>query len=393
MQRVLQVHTRYREPGGEDQVVEAERTLLRGAGIQVDQEIFHNADLRESQSLISDLRLASSAIWSRSAERRVRAAIIATRPQVVHVHNTFPAASPSVYAAAASQGVAVVQTLHNYRFICPAATAFRDGHPCTDCVGRMIAWPGVVHACVRGSRSQSLVAASTMAVHRLRGTFSTGIGAYIALTSFQRDLMIEGGVPAERIRIVPNFIEPDPGIGGNVRRGILFVGRLSIEKGVPVLLQAAASLSPSAVSVIGNGPLAETVGRAHEAGHVRYLSSVPRVTVLDSLRQAVALVVPSIWFEGLPLVVIEAFASGTPVIASRVGSLATLGEEGATGLCAEPNNASDLAKRSQWAADHPTEMRAMGINARQRYETRFRGKAHLASLLEAYALAGRGNSP
>jgi hypothetical protein len=133
--------------------VEAERRLLEAAGVGVGQVIFDNADLRESRSLAGDLGLAASAIWSRSAERRVRAAIVADRPDVVHVHNTFPAASPSIYSAANAMGVPVVQTLHNYRFVCPAATAFRDGRPCTDCVGRSIPWPAVVHACVRGSHS------------------------------------------------------------------------------------------------------------------------------------------------------------------------------------------------------------------------------------------------
>ena len=388
IRRVLQVHTRYRLAGGEDQVVEAERRLLEEAGVEVHQIIFDNAALRESRSLVGDIRLAGSAIWSRAAERRVRAAIVAHRPQVMHVHNTFPAASPSVYAAAVARGVPIVQTLHNYRFVCPAATVFRDGRACTDCVGRAVPWPAVVHACVRGSHSQSLVAASTLAVHRLRGTFSGGIDRYLALTSFQRGLMIQGGLPAQRIRIVPNFIEPDPGMGADDREGVLFVGRLSIEKGVAVLLQAASSLVPATVSVVGSGPLAKAVRQAGAAGHLTYISSVSRASVMERLRHAIALVVPSIWFEGFPLVVIEAFASGTPVIASRIGSLAELIEDGTTGLFAEPNNASDLADRMRWATNHPLEMRAMGANARIRYETRFRGAMHLSALLEAYASIG-----
>ena len=156
IQRVLQVHTRYRQAGGEDLVVEAEKRLLEEAGIEVSQVIFDNADLQESNSLAGDLGLALSAIWSRSAARRVTAAIVAGRPQVVHVHNTFPAASPSVYPAAVAQGVPVVQTLHNYRLVCPAATAFRDGRACTDCIGRAVPWPAVAHACVRDRKSTRL---------------------------------------------------------------------------------------------------------------------------------------------------------------------------------------------------------------------------------------------
>lgn len=382
IRRVLQVHTRYRQAGGEDQVVEAERRLLEDTGIGVEQVVFDNADLRESESLIGDLRLAASAVWSRAAERRVRAALQAHRPDVMHVHNTFSAASPSVYAAAARSGVPVVQTLHNYRPICPSATAFRDGSACTDCVGRSIPWPGVVHACVRGSRAQSLVVAATISLHRARGTYR-GIAAWLALTEFQRRLMIAGGLPARRIRVVPNFLEPDPGSGAGERAGLLYVGRLSTEKGIDTLLAAAAHL-PGSVSVIGDGPLSAPVERAAAAGRVVYLGSQDRAVVLDRLRSTVALVVPSIWFEGFPLVVLEAFATGTPVIASRIGSLAELVEDGITGLHAVPQDAEELAGRLRWAYEHPAALREMGRNARQRYEDWFRGRPHLDALLAAY---------
>ena len=383
VQRVLQVHTRYRQAGGEDEVVAAEKRLLEDAGVEVRQVIFDNADLRESESLGGDLRLAASAIWSRSAERRVRAAIRAHRPQVMHVHNTFTAASPSVYAAAEMVSVPVVQTLHNYRPICPAATAFRDGHPCTDCVGRSVPWPAVAHACIRESRAQSLVVAATITINRARGTYRRGIAAYLALTEFQRQLMVNGGLPAARIRVVPNFLEPDPGPGSDSRAGILFVGRLATEKGVSVLFEAASRV-PGTVSIVGEGPLVNGARQADAVGHVTYLGPLAPASVVESLRRTIALVVPSIWFEGFPLVVLEAFATGTPVIASRIGSLQELVEDGVTGLLVDPNSASDLSDRMQWATDHPGEMGAMGFNAREAYEARFGGPTHLAALLETY---------
>lgn len=385
--RVLQVHTRYRLPGGEDQVVEAEGQLLHEAGVDVQQVIFDNVTIRESRSLVADLGLAASAIWSRSAERRVRAAIIAQRPHVMHVHNTFPVASPSVYAAAAREGVPVIQTVHNYRFVCPSATAFRDGHACTDCVGRPIPWPAVVHACVRDSRRQSAVAAATLTVHRARGTFARDIGGFVALTAFQRQLLIDGGLPANRIRVIPNFLEPDPGIGLGARHGVTYVGRLAREKGIACLLDAA-SLVPGVVRIVGDGPLAPVAAKAEAGGHVAFAGPMPRSSVADLLRASSALVVPSVWFEGFPLVILEAFASGTPVIASRIGSLAELVEDGFNGLLAEPDDAAGLADRIRWAADHPNEMQEMGANARHLYETRFRGESHLAALLAAYAWVG-----
>lgn len=384
--RVLQVHTRYRQAGGEDGVVDAERTLLSENGIQVDQLLFDNADLQESKGIASDLRLGLRSIWSREAAARVAATVRATRPDVVHVHNTFAAASPSVLRAARVVGTPVVHTLHNYRLVCPAATAFRDGTPCTDCVGRAIPWPGVLHACVRGSRAQSAVAATTLTVHRATGTFHRRVDGYLALTEVQRDLMTRGGLPARRIRVVPNFLEPDPGAGSATRTGLLFVGRLSHEKGVSMLL-AAAQREPGPVRVIGDGPMRAEVERTAAAGAITYAGAAGREGVLDALRNAVALVMPSIWFEGFPLVLLEAFASGTPLVASRIGSLAEIIEDGVTGLLVEPDDPAALAERMRWALEHPDEMRAMGARAREEYEHRYRGPAHLALLLDAYGAA------
>lgn len=384
--RVLQVHTRYRQAGGEDQVVEAERQLLEAAGMSVHQVIFDNADLREGRSVAADVRLAASAIWSRTAARRVRGAIQAHKPDVLHVHNTFAAASPSVFTAA--NGQPVVHTLHNYRMVCPVATVFRDGHACTDCVGRAVPWPGVLHACVHGSRAQSAVAAATVTVHRALGTFRRHVGLYVALTSFQRDLMIEGGLPAERIRVISNFLEPDPGAREGPRSGILYVGRLAEEKGIVVLLRAA-MLADVHVRVAGAGPLASAVEQAAAARDVDYAGSLEPSAVIGELRNTIALVLPSIWFEGFPLVLVEAYATGTPVIASRIGSLAEIVQDGVTGLLAEPHDAEGLAERLRWATEHPTEMRQMGLNARRRYETQLRGATHLAALMDTYRVVAR----
>lgn len=385
VRRVLQVHTRYRQAGGEDRAVEAERVLLEKAGLDVRQVIFDNAELWESRSLIGDLRLAVSAVWSRSAADQVASAIREHRPQVVHVHNTFAAASPSVYRAAAALGVPVVQTLHNYRMVCPAATLFREGHPCTDCVGAPVPVPAVVHACVRGSRLQSAVALATVTTHRALGTYSRHVNRYIALTEFQRRLVVNA-LPQNRVVVIPNFLEPDPRQGAEDRSGVVYVGRLSVEKGVAPLL-AAAELEPDIISVAGDGPLAEGVERAAARGRIRHLGSLPPIEVLDAMKRSIALVVPSVWYEGFPMVVLEAFATGTPVIASRIGSLAEVIDDGITGLLVEPDDGAALAKKIRWAVDHLEEMASIGGNARRRYEERYRGPSHLGELLATYEAA------
>lgn len=370
--------------------MDAEKRLLQGAGVAVQQLLFDNAELREARSPLSDLRLGASAIWSRSATRRVRLAIARSRPDVVHVHNTFAAASPSVFVAAHRAGVPVVHTLHNYRLVCPVATAFRDGHSCTDCVGRAVAWPAVVHACVRGSRAQSAAATATLAVHRVVGTYRERVSAYVALTEFQRALIVSGGgLPADRITVIPNFVDPDPGMSTEARKGLLYVGRLSEEKGVKPLLAAARHL-PGEISIAGDGPLALHAEVAARESAVLLLGRLDPAEVLRRLRSSIAMVQPSICFEGFPVAVAEAYATGTPVIASRIGSLVEVVEDGVTGLLAEPGDAEHLADRMRWAVEHPDAMARMGLVARNRYLERFTGAAHLAALLGLYATVSAG---
>jgi glycosyltransferase involved in cell wall biosynthesis len=383
--RVLQIHTRYRESGGEDRVAADELRLLTSGGLDVEQVIFDNASIDESTTL-GRARAAASAIWSQSAAKRVDAAIQAFRPDVVHVHNTFVLASPSVFWAARRRAVPAVHTLHNYRLVCPVATCFRDGHPCTDCVSQPIAAPGVVHACVRDSRAQSAVVATTLATHRAIGTWRHRIERYVALTQFQRSLLVKGGLPARRIVVVPNFLEPDPGAPRRERLGLLYVGRVAPEKGIGTLT-AAAELGGQVIRIAGDGPEMDIVRAAAASKSVIALGRLSAEDAHAEIASAAALVVPSLWFEGFPMVVLEAYASGTPVIASRIGSLTEIVEDGKTGLLVRPGNAGALATALTWAAEHPAEMREMGVNARRRYEERYRGSHHLAALMDVYAQA------
>lgn len=382
--RVLQVHTRYRQRGGEDEVVEAERLLMTAAGIDVHPVVFDNADLTEGRSVVRDVALAAATVWSESARRRVAAVVDRIRPDVVHVHNTFAAASPSVYFATdGPRRVPVVQTLHNYRLVCPAATTFRAGDPCTDCVGRAFPWPSIVHSCVRGSRAQSATVAAMLVAHRALGTYRRHIAAYIALTDFQRRLLVAGGLPSRRVHVISNFLEATESSPDGPRDGVVFVGRLTIEKGVGPLVDAAAA-TPGALRVIGTGPLEPAVRGAAKAGLLTALGQLSPDRVREHVAASVALVVPSVWYEGFPMVVLEAFASGTPVIASRIGSLAEIVEDGLTGLLVEPGNGVALAAAIRWALDHRGEMKRMGKAALQRFDERYAAERHLENLMAVY---------
>lgn len=374
--RILVAHNSYMQRGGEDAVVEAEVALLRHHGHQVTLLERDNHEIGN----IGTGRLALDTLWSNDTVRRCRIAITDFRPDVIHIHNTFPLISPSIYWAAA--GVPVVQTLHNFRLLCPQAMLLRDGRVCEDCVGHL-PWRAAVHGCYRGSRAQSALLGGMLATHRALGTWSGKIARYIALNEFCRAKFIAGGLPAERIAVKPNFADVPTAPAGpdGERRGGLFVGRLSPEKGVALLLDAMDLVPGADIRIAGDGPLRGLVAARQEP---RRLGALAAGAVLDHMGRAAYLVMPSLWYENAPRTLIEAFACGLPVIASRLGALAELIDDGRTGLLFEPGNAADLADRIRWTESNPAELRRMGAAARAEYEARYTPQANYLRLAEIY---------
>lgn len=360
IRRVLVVHNAYRQRGGEDSVVEAELALLRGHGHDVLEYRRHNDDVAD----MSKAALASDTIWSRRTVDEMSALIGRSRPSLIHVHNTFPLVSPSLYWAAARAGVPVVQTLHNFRLLCPQAMFLRGGRVCENCLGRL-PWRAVAHGCYRDSRPQSALLAGMLAFHRATGTWRDKVARYIALNEFCRQKFIEGGLPAERIVVKPNFVDAAPLPLPRERDGVVFVGRLAAEKGIETLVQAAAKVGGLTTRVVGDGPEA---GRLAGVPGVVALGRLDAKAVREQLSGATALVFPSIWYETFGLTIVEAFAAGTPVIGSRLGVVPDLVEDGVTGLLFEPGNATDLAAKLRWAQANPQRMAEMGLAARARYE-------------------------
>lgn len=319
--RVLQLHTRYREPGGEDAVVKAEAEILRRRGHEVIQHGGRNPPhpLRAAGSLCL-------APWNPSATAAIRRLVTEARPDVAHVHNTWYALSPAVIRALSRAGVPVVLTMHNYRVLCVNGQLFRDGQVCETCVGSH-PWHGVRHQCYRGSALLSIPAAATIALHRRLGTWTEDVDVLLAITEEARQRFVEGGLPAERVRIKPNFVfdpgpRTTPASGSNT---VLFVGRLSPEKGVDVLLDAwrRAAPAPLELVVLGDGPAREELELSSPG--VRFEGHVPPEEVRRRMLAARALALPSVWQEPAdPLVVLEALAAGLPVLASAVGGLPRL---------------------------------------------------------------------
>jgi len=379
--RILVVHNRYQQPGGEDAVVEAEVNLLRRRGHSVETYIRDNDELNE----MSRLDALAENLWSRRTWNDVAKLARTFRPDVIHVHNTFAMVSSSVYWAAARAVVPVVQTLHNFRLMCVQAMFLKDGKVCEDCIDR-VPWRGVVHKCYRSSGLYSAAQATVIGMNRAIGTYRDRVTRYIALTDFCRDKFIQGGLPADRISVKPNFVDIER-VPTNGRRGGLFVGRLAAEKGVDVLLAALKELPNVSIDVIGDGPES---ARLAEHPQVNLLGWLGAAEINERMQRAAYLVMPSIWYENFPRTLVEAYANGLPVIASRLGSLAELVDHGRTGLVFEPRSAHDLARHLAWAEAFPQKMRAMGENARETYEARFTPERNYARLLEIYehAIAG-----
>ncbi|MDH3644555.1 MAG: glycosyltransferase, partial [Gammaproteobacteria bacterium] len=258
--------------------------------------------------------LLKRTIWNRQTVADLRQLIETERPDVMHCHNIFPLISPSAYDVARDMNVPVVQTLHNYRLVCPKATLLREGRICEDCLGKLLAWPAVVHACYRDSRSASAAVTGMLAYHWQRGTWKKAVDRYVAPSQFLKQKLVEGGFPEDAISVKPHFVAHDPGTGAGSGNYALYVGRLSPEKGVQCLLDAWALLPDQLeLKFLGDGPLADTVAAAASANaRIEWLGHQPAATVHTMMKEAKFLIVPSIWYEPFGLCVIESFANGTP---------------------------------------------------------------------------------
>lgn len=376
--RVIVVHNTYQHKGGEDSVVEAEAALISSRGHSVELFLRDNNALHEMSPAISAVRT----IWSTEAERAFIALVRSFKPDVVHVHNTFPMISPAIYWAASRMRVPLVQTLHNFRLMCPQAMFLRGGKVCEDCLGR-VPWRGAARGCYRDSRLQSTVLAGMVTLHRAIGTWQNKVTRYIALNEFCRRKFIEGGLPADRIVVKPNFVDFEAPAHVD-RSGFLFVGRLSVEKGIDVLAGAACVLSNTTVRVAGTGP---EVAQLAGAKGITALGALSLDAIGTEMSHALALVLPSIWYENFPRTLVEAFASRLPVIASRIGALAELVTEGVTGLLFEPGDSLDLSKKMLWAQQHPEQMAQMGRNARTLYEATYTAERNYHQLMAIYESA------
>ncbi|MBP9058899.1 MAG: glycosyltransferase family 4 protein [Rhodoferax sp.] len=374
--KVLLVHNVYQQAGGEDSVVQAELEMLRQRGHPVELFSRHNDVVRTLPSVT----VARQTFWSRESARDFEALLKTFQPDVVHVHNTLAMISPAIYWEADRLRTPVVQTLHNFRLLCPQGNFFREGRVCEDCLGQL-PWRGALRACYRDSVAQSTVLAGMLMFHRAIGTWQHKVTRYIALNDFCRTKFVRGGLPAEKILTKPNFVN-FPAPIAVARDGFLFVGRLSHLKGLGILANAAKDLQNPPIRVAGTGPDSAVLLGIQG---IELLGPLELTEVQAEMTRASALVLPSVCFDSFPRTLVEAFGCGLPVIASRMGSFPELVQDGETGLLFESGNAKDLAEKMRWAQTNPAAMLKMGQQARAKFETLYTEESNYRQLMSIYA--------
>jgi glycosyltransferase involved in cell wall biosynthesis len=385
--KVVLVHNYYQQRGGEDIVFESERDLLRRHGHAVVEYCRSNKELPD-RSYANKLMAAKTALWASDSRREFYRLLEREKPDIVHVHNTFLRVSPSIYWACHEAGVPVVQTLHNYRLFCPAGNFMRAAHVCEECVGHSL-MRAVRYRCYRGSRSATATVASISLLHRWLGTWSERIDRYIVPSNFTRNKFVEAGLSAAKLVVKPNFIHPDPGCRTEAEDYVVFVGRLSEEKGVATLLAAFQLLpQPMPLVIFGEGPLRQVLEQEAAArglsSYVRFCGWAAHRDALRAVRAARFLVVPSVGYETFGNAIAEAYACGVPVIASALGAIEDIVCDGETGLLVRAGDAADLAEKIAWAWAHPQEMKSMGRAARLEYEARYTAARNHSMLMNIY---------
>lgn len=385
--KILIVHNRYRFPGGEDTVVETETALLRAHGHEVEQYFDSNQRLAGG----SQVQKISGLSWSTHTIRALTDVLERFRPDVVHCHNTFYRISPSVYWLCKRMGIPVVQTLHNFRLGCANARLSRNGKPCELCIASSFGFLHAVrHKCFQNSRMKTWALGGTIAVHRRMGTYSKQVSAYICLCEYARQKHILSGLPQDKLLIKPNCVHPDPGPGAGNGAFCLFAGRLEVDKGVRVLIGAAAQ-TDIPIWLAGQGPLEAEVRLAEaRRKNIHYLGPLPRGQVLELMKAARLLIFPSLCYENFPMTIVEAFSIGLPVIATRQGAPGELVEDTITGLHYDPDSGTDLARKIETLWNDPAALDRMRDAARTRYLTAYSGEINYQALLSIYerVLAG-----
>jgi glycosyltransferase involved in cell wall biosynthesis len=382
--KILYIYNLYQQQGGENLWFESEPDLFRAHGHEVTVYRRDNNELRQ-RPLWRNAALLWEASWSARSYREVRALIQEHRPDVAHVYNTIVQISPSVYYACRDEGVPVVQSIYNYRLLCPEGTLYRNGKVCEECSQHSL-MRAVRYGCYRRSRLQSAAVAIMQAYHRWLGTWTKTVACYLVPSPFVRTKLIEGGIPADKIVIKPNWHEPDPGLRTESDGSFLYAGQLSDKKGTLTMLRAWDLIpDPPLLRIFGDGPLRHEVESAAARNpRIEYAGKQPHHVVISYLQRSTAFLVPSEWYEAFPHTILEAFACAVPVIASRIGTLQDVIADGETGFLFTSGDSANLARVVAEVRSRPDAAKRAGAQGRHEYDTRYRGALIYDALLSVY---------
>ncbi|MBB5345283.1 glycosyltransferase [Tunturibacter empetritectus] len=355
--------------------------MLRSRGEEVHDYTLDNAEIKSGNLITIGLR----SVWNTKEADRVKDLIRSTKPDLIKVDNFFPLLSPSIFDAAKSMGVPTVLSVRNYRLICPSANLFRDGHICTTCVGSKVALAAIQHRCYRQSYLQSAAVVASNAYAHLRGIWTNSVDRYIAVSSFVKQQLVEGGFPEEKILVKPNFIS-DSGVGDGSGGYGLYVGRLTEEKGVRSLLNAWPDVPSSAtLKIIGDGPLESVVRQASDADpRIEYLGRKSLTEVCDYLGKAAFLIFPSQWYEPFGRTIVEAYSKGTPVIAALTPPMKAMVDDGVTGLLYNPSDSKDLAATVSILMADKERLNLMRVQARAKYVAAYTEDQNYRQLMDIF---------
>lgn len=382
--KILFIHNKYQFKGGEDTTLEMEASLLRSKDHTVQILEFNNDQLG---SLSSKITSGIRAFYNLQSAKQLKQVIAEFAPDVIHIHNLFFRASPSILYAAKKMRIPVVMTVQNYRFLCANALLLREQKVCELCVHKTFPLDGIRHKCYRSSYLESALVTSITGIHKLLHTWHQKVDLYISPSSFLKSKLQHSSArfPDEKVVVKPNFIH-DLQMDETSREDyFLFVGRTSEEKGIQTLLSAFAANPHLKLVIAGDGPLKNNViAQAAQSPNIKYLGLQTKEQVLSLMRKCKALLFTSIWYEGLPLTIIEAFSVGTPIIASKLGAMTEMIEDGHNGYHFEAGDANDLVQKIQKLLNDEVPYHEFSANARNSYLKKYHPEVHYASIIRIY---------
>ncbi len=376
--KVLIIHTTYKYRGGEDTVVAEEMKLIQAHAVTVKLLEFDN----DKNTAIKLLQLPFNIHSYIKTLKKLQA----YKPDVVHIHNLHFSASASVIYAIKKSKIPFVITLHNYRLLCPSAILFHKGKPFLNSLNPKFPWKAIEQGVYKNSKIITFWVSLSMQIHQWLGTWKK-CNKYIVLNEHAKKMFIQSKLQLtnKQIAVKPNFCAASPVAEPVASDYFLYVGRLSEEKGIQMLLKTF-SLSTFKIKIAGDGPLKDEVIRySLMYANIEFLGSLNKEDVFSLLQSSSALVFPSIWYEGMPLTIIEAFACGTPVIASKLGAMEIMIINEYNGLHFQPENVKDLLhKLEEWQSLNDEEKTIYRKNARHTYEQYYTPENNAEQLLAIY---------